>query len=169
MALTRNESAVHEKIGVYDKVVTGDQTAMVLGAEIDLRIFPENGRMALPSKSAMATPFAAACSSSTRQARPCTRSICVPPPTLPPSRELVGRLEAADQSPTIDIRHDLPASDPSQAMMRSVGELRRRWSRLTDTHQFFGMLKTLKVGRLLPCARWAPTMPGRRAATRWRR
>src|SRR6185437_10307933 len=41
MALTRNESAVHEKIGVYDKVVTGDQTAMALGENIDLRIFPK--------------------------------------------------------------------------------------------------------------------------------
>src|SRR6478609_7182281 len=42
MALTRNESAVHEKIGVYDKVVTGTRTALVLGSEIDLRIFPGN-------------------------------------------------------------------------------------------------------------------------------
>lgn len=41
MALTRNESAVHEKIGVYDKVVTGAQNAMVLGENIDLRIFPK--------------------------------------------------------------------------------------------------------------------------------
>src|SRR5690606_29609177 len=30
MALTRNESAVHEKIGVYDKVVPGERAAMVL-------------------------------------------------------------------------------------------------------------------------------------------
>ena len=41
MALTRNESAVHEKIGVYDKVVTGNHNAMVLGEQIDLRIFPK--------------------------------------------------------------------------------------------------------------------------------
>ena len=41
MALTRNESAVHEKIGVYDKVVTGEHTAMALGENIDLRIFPK--------------------------------------------------------------------------------------------------------------------------------
>ena len=41
MALTRNESAVHEKIGVYDKVITGDHNAMVLGENIDLRIFPK--------------------------------------------------------------------------------------------------------------------------------
>ncbi len=41
MALTRNESAVHEKIGIYDKVVTGNHNAMVLGENIDLRIFPK--------------------------------------------------------------------------------------------------------------------------------
>jgi putative hemin transport protein len=41
MALTRNESAVHEKIGVYDKVVTGKHNALVLGEDIDLRIFPK--------------------------------------------------------------------------------------------------------------------------------
>src|SRR5690606_24313831 len=40
MALTRNESAVHEKIGPYEKVVIGPMASMVLGAEIDLRIFP---------------------------------------------------------------------------------------------------------------------------------
>ena len=40
MALTRNESAVHEKIGPYEKVVFGARASMVLGAQIDLRIFP---------------------------------------------------------------------------------------------------------------------------------
>ena len=40
MALTRNESAVHEKIGVYEKPVLGKHASMVLGSEIDLRIFP---------------------------------------------------------------------------------------------------------------------------------
>src|SRR5690606_29246546 len=40
MALTRNESAVHEKIGPYEKVVVGPMASMVLGEQIDLRIFP---------------------------------------------------------------------------------------------------------------------------------
>ena len=39
MALTRNESAGHEKIGVYDKVRTSERGAIVLGEDIDLRIF----------------------------------------------------------------------------------------------------------------------------------
>ena len=40
MALTRNESVVHEKIGVFEKVTTGKHASIVLGENIDLRIFP---------------------------------------------------------------------------------------------------------------------------------
>lgn len=39
LALSRNESAVHEKIGVYENIKTGGQGAIVLGENIDLRIF----------------------------------------------------------------------------------------------------------------------------------
>jgi putative hemin transport protein len=42
MALTRNESAVHEKIGVYGNVALGEGAGVVLGREIDLRVFPRN-------------------------------------------------------------------------------------------------------------------------------
>ena len=42
IALTRNESAVHEKIGVYDKVVTGDHTAMVARREYRSAHLPKN-------------------------------------------------------------------------------------------------------------------------------
>src|SRR5580765_7490499 len=41
MAATRNEGAQHEKIGIYDKVVTGTEHALMLGDQINLRIFPE--------------------------------------------------------------------------------------------------------------------------------
>ncbi|MCH3765157.1 hypothetical protein LZC20_09795, partial [Campylobacter coli] len=42
MALTRNESAVHEKIGVYDKPIVGKHASMLLGEQIDLRLFPDS-------------------------------------------------------------------------------------------------------------------------------
>jgi hypothetical protein len=38
MALTRNESVVHEKIGVFEKITTGKHASIVLGENIDLRI-----------------------------------------------------------------------------------------------------------------------------------
>ena len=40
MALSRNESAVHEKIGVYENIKIGEHNAIVLGENIDLRVFP---------------------------------------------------------------------------------------------------------------------------------
>lgn len=42
MALTRNPSCVHEKIGTYDNYHPGDHAAMILTPEIDLRIFPKH-------------------------------------------------------------------------------------------------------------------------------
>ena len=41
MALTRNESAVHEKIGVYDKVIRASMPRTCSATDIDLRIFPK--------------------------------------------------------------------------------------------------------------------------------
>lgn len=46
MALTRNEHCVHEKIGPYVKVSINPGTGLVLGEQIDLRIFPAHWRRA---------------------------------------------------------------------------------------------------------------------------
>ncbi|MEO9576466.1 MAG: ChuX/HutX family heme-like substrate-binding protein [Tateyamaria sp.] len=43
MALTRNTSCVHEKIGTYDNYHPGKHAAMILTDDIDLRIFPTTG------------------------------------------------------------------------------------------------------------------------------
>jgi putative hemin transport protein len=45
MALTRNEAAVHEKIGEYSKV-SGKDTMLVLDPNIDLRIFTSHWKYA---------------------------------------------------------------------------------------------------------------------------
>ena len=42
MALTRNPSCVHEKIGVYENYHPGYHAAMILTEDIDLRIFPSH-------------------------------------------------------------------------------------------------------------------------------
>lgn len=42
MALTRNESAVHERVGAYGEYQAGPHASMVLGKEIDLRIFAKH-------------------------------------------------------------------------------------------------------------------------------
>mgnify|MGYP001797552015 CR=1 FL=1 len=46
MALTRNISCVHEKIGRYENYHPGHHAAMILTEDIDLRIFPKHWRHA---------------------------------------------------------------------------------------------------------------------------
>ena len=87
MALTRNESVVHEKTGVYQKVSASGPVGLALGEQIDLRLFFNQWHAgfavaeALKSSPGMARP---ACSSSIATAWPCTRSMCANRPTWPP-------------------------------------------------------------------------------------
>lgn len=146
MALTRNESAVHEKIGVYDKVVPGKHAAMVLGENIDLRMFP----------STWAHGFAV----EKRDGDDVRRSLQFfdaagvavhkihlrPASNVEAYQSLVESLTSEDQDPVI-VTVPAAAKEPSENASASVDELRQRWSGLTDTHEFFGMLKSLKLGR----------------------
>jgi putative hemin transport protein len=147
MALTRNESAVHEKIGVYDNVVTGPGSAMVLSSEIDLRIFPkawafgfavekrdEDGTMRHSLQFFDATGEAV----HKVHARPATDRDAF--------RRLGESLASADQSPVIDVT--APAARDQQSETVDHAGLRERWAAMTDTHQFHGLLRSLKLRRL---------------------
>jgi putative hemin transport protein len=135
MALTRNESAVHEKIGVYDKVVAGDQNALVLGEQIDLRIFPK----------VWAHGFALQFFD---QAGEAVHKVHLRPASnLYAYQKLVESLAVDDQSQTIDVRPiaddvESPPADPDAAH-----DLRERWSKMTDVHQFFGILRAVRMTR----------------------
>ncbi|AWC23583.1 Hemin transport protein HemS [Aminobacter sp. MSH1] len=146
MALTRNESAVHEKIGIYDKVVPGKQASMVLSENIDLRIFPN----------AWAHGFAV----EKRDGDEIRRSLQFfdaagtavhkvhlrPTSNLSAYQKLVETLGTDNQDPAIAIVPSV-AEKPANDSSASVDELRQRWSTMTDVHQFFGILRSLKLGR----------------------
>ncbi|WP_404926316.1 hemin-degrading factor [Mesorhizobium sp. ORM16] len=148
MALTRNDSAVHEKIGVYDKVFTGNHRAMVLGNDIDLRIFPK----------VWTHGFAV----ETREAEEIRRGLLFfdaageavhkvnlrPSSNLHAYRKLIDELESPNQEPIISVKTksaEKDAKNPDQAA--TVDDLREHWSQLSDVHQFFGMLKALNLSR----------------------
>lgn len=147
MALTRNESAVHEKIGIYDKVHVGEQNAMVLGAQIDLRIFPK----------AWAHGFAV----EKRDGADIRRSlqffdaagnaihkVHLRPASVPSAYEdLVARMAVPNQSQEF-VSHIEAGNDnaePDGPLNRA--ELRERWSAMTDVHQFHGILRALSITR----------------------
>lgn len=75
-------------------------------------------------------------------------------------QSLVAKLESADQSPALDVLAR-PAGEPSMPDDAvDVADLRERWSKLTDIHQFFGTLRTLRLDRRQALRLVGATMPG---------
>jgi putative hemin transport protein len=146
MALTRNESAVHEKIGAVEKVVIGPHASMVLGEQIDLRIFP----------SKWAFGFAVEKPNDDGSVR---RSVqffdgqgdavfkvhARPATNLEAWAILVANLRSSEQAPIVTQPKPAPIALGTAA---GVDALRARWAAMTDTHQFFGLLKALNYPRL---------------------
>ncbi|QKC90174.1 hemin-degrading factor [Mesorhizobium sp. NZP2234] len=148
MALTRNESAVHEKIGVYDKVVTGNHNAMVLGENIDLRIFPKVWAHGFAVEKRDGEEIRRSLQFFDAAGEAVHKVHLRPASSLYAYQKLVAALASSNQEPTIDISGPIPDDESdAEATTANLDDLRDRWSRLTDVHQFFGMLKTLKLSR----------------------
>jgi putative hemin transport protein len=148
MALTRNESAVHEKIGVYDKIVTGEHSAMALGENIDLRIFPKAWAHGFAVEKRhegeirRSLQFFDAAGEAVHKIHLRASS------SLYAYQKLVGGLLSADQKPGVAVVPPEPGEDAGSVPQQGdVVALRERWSRLKDVHEFFGMLRALKLDR----------------------
>lgn len=148
MALTRNESAVHEKIGPYEKVLVGGANAMVLGAQIDLRIFQSKWKsgFAVQKDSAEGAKFSLQFFDAAGNA---VHKIHLRPDSdLDAYHRLVATLKSEDQcnEQPAGVVVDVEAHDASRPRA-DADALRGAWSKLTDTHQFFGMLRDLNLSR----------------------
>lgn len=145
MALTRNDSAVHEKIGVYDKLSVGEHSILALGEQIDLRIFPGVWRHAFAVEKRDDSGVRHSLQFFDRAGDAVHKVHLRPASDVDAYRRLVDAHVSPDQSQEVEVEPIAPEDDGISSA--TVEELRERWSRLTDTHQFFGMLRALKLSR----------------------
>lgn len=146
MALTRNESAVHERIGVYEKVLPGERASAVIGPDIDLRVFPKVWAHGFAVEKRgddgvrRSLQFFDCAGQAVHKVHLRDKS------NLYAYHKLVDSLACPDQSQEIETR---PVEKRRFGADEAAGseELRERWSAMTDVHQFFGMLNALKLGR----------------------
>ena len=148
MALTRNESTVHEKTGVYENISATGHMGLALGDDIDLRLFfsswhagfavlePANDPKNLPMQSlqffdrhgvAVHKVFARA--NTDRDA----------------FNDIVAQFSYAEKTCEFD-----PA--PAKPLLRPDTEfdaagLAQGWRDMSDTHQFFGLISRFGVER----------------------
>ncbi|ENN89842.1 hemin-degrading family protein [Rhizobium freirei PRF 81] len=146
MALSRNESAVHEKIGVYENMKFGVQAAIVLGENIDLRIFPKRWVHGFAVTKLDGDQQKLSLQFFDKAGDAVHKVHLRPASNVEAYHAMVAELRIEDQSQEfVEDRsgYDNGAADGDV----SRDELRDHWSRMTDTHEFFGMLKKLKIGR----------------------
>lgn len=144
LALTRNESAVHEKTGIYDAYHGGKFASMVLNTQIDLRLFPRH----------FAHAFFVQKDDGQKQSiqffdeqGDAVHKIHTKPKTdMKAWSELVAEFQHSDQSDLIEIKPERikdTLDDPE-----SVADLlKEKWSKMTDTHQFTKMIRNLNLSR----------------------
>jgi putative hemin transport protein len=148
MALTRNDSAVHERHGRYEQVSVGGPHALVLGPDIDLRLFI--GQWA--SAFAVQEGAGDAARSSLQifdKSGGAVHKVYVGERSEPGSyARLVERLAAPDQSRDLPVEPPPPPRRDRPDVEIPVEALRRDWRALRDTHDFIEMLRRHDVGRL---------------------
>lgn len=147
MALTRNDTCVHERRGHYSDYRTGAFAAMVLDPEIDLRIFPAHWVHAFaveepgadgPRRSLQVFDAAGYAvhkvhlkpDSNHSQVTPLIRALCNPV-----------------QAATLTLAPRVPV-EPAKGNADAAPALRAAWDRMTDTHQFLRLVKDHRMNRL---------------------
>lgn len=140
MALTRNEHAVHERKGAFEDVTTGPGHILVLGADIDLRLFPgrwahayalggERPSIQIFDKDGTAAHKIFATSETDRAAWDALVAEFTAPQTDLPPAEAPAPAVVAEETPV------------------DAAKLREDWQALKDTHDFFPMLRRHKASR----------------------
>lgn len=153
MALTRNASCVHEKVGRFEDVQAEGEdppVGLVLGPDIDLRVFFRQWAHGF----AVEESFADA-------SRPTQRSLqffdasgtalhkvfARPATDLAAWRALVERFTAADQAAGMAATAGRASATPRPDAEIDVAAFRADWAALRDTHDFFPLLRRHGVTR----------------------
>ncbi|MCW5654760.1 ChuX/HutX family heme-like substrate-binding protein [Hydrogenophaga sp.] len=150
MALTRNDAVVHEKTGIYQKVSANGHVGLALGEDIDLRLFFNQWHAGF-------AVFEALKSQPGEEAPPslqffdrhgaAVHKIFVREQTdLAAWRQVVARFEEPARETVFEppeaVRAPAPVAQDVDAEAFAAA-----WEAMTDTHQFFGLLKRFGLER----------------------
>ncbi|WP_420962088.1 hemin-degrading factor [Brucella sp. IR073] len=146
MALTRNESAVHEKIGVYENIHRGEHAALTLGKDIDLRIFPKVWAHGFAVEKRDGEDVRRSLQFFDKSGEAVHKIHLRPASDLNAYFALVESMRSDDQSRSIETVA-YGAKEYANVEELNRDDFRSRWSQMTDVHQFVGILKDFKLNR----------------------
>ena len=147
MCLTRNENCVHERHGRFEDVQVNGPHGLVLGPDIDLRLFLGQWKLGF----AVREPLRAGERLSLQffdGAGEAVHKIYATGETDRPAFDALIARPSAAEVPAVTLTPRAPdAVDRPDADIDLDG-LRQAWRAMKDTHEFFGLLGRFKVGRV---------------------
>lgn len=148
LALTRNESTVHEKTGVYEKLSATGPVGLALGKDIDLRMFFMQWHAGFAVTEAAANPGTPASLSLQffDTSGLAVHKIFCREATDRAAFEAVMR-RFGEPAMGYLFRPKPPALAPLPDAEIDAEGLLGAWAAMKDTHDFFGMLKTFSAER----------------------
>jgi putative hemin transport protein len=148
MALTRNEHCVHEKIGPYVKISINPGTGLVLGEQIDLRIFPAHWRHAFAVLEEAKEGLRRSLQVFDASGIAVHKVFQKPQTDVAAFDKLIAAWTGDTQDPNFHALAPVPKRNDRPDAEIDVSGLRAHWQALQDTHDFFGLLREFDVGRL---------------------
>lgn len=148
MALTRNDHCVHEKIGPYVKISINPGTGLVLGEQIDLRIFPAHWRHAFAVLEETMEGLRRSIQVFDAAGTAVHKIFQKPATNVAAFDALIAKWKSDNQEPSFHALAPVPKRKDRADSEIDVAGLRAHWKALQDTHDFFGLLREFDVGRL---------------------
>ncbi len=148
LALTRNESCVHEKVGIYARASHQGPVGLVLGGAIDLRLFYAQWAHGFAVTERLADGALQRSLQFFDAAGQAIHKVFLRPDSVLEAYErLVQTFASAEQQPGMTPGE--PWREPPEPADASVdvAAFRKAWASLRDTHEFFGLLKRFGLSR----------------------
>lgn len=147
MALTRNNSVVHEKTGVYQQLSQQGHVAMALGPDIDLRLFFNQWHAGL----AVAEPAGDAAKTSLqffdRHGTAVHKIFPREQTDLAQWAQCIAAAVDPSQAVVFEPATPKKAQAPADKDGVAVAAFEQAWSAMTDTHEFFSLLSRFGLQR----------------------
>ncbi|MGB1581337.1 MAG: hemin-degrading factor [Nevskiales bacterium] len=147
MCLTRNESVVHERYGCFEQVSVNGMMGLVLGPDIDLRLFLGNWHFGFATEQALPSGNRKSLQFFDGSGTAVFKVYAVAETDQAAWNALVETF--TDPEPQMPLRiANSPANEAEQSDSAiNLAGFRQDWAAMTDTHQFHGLLKRHKLGR----------------------
>lgn len=147
MTLTRNEAAVHEKDGTFETVSGEGHVGLVLGADIDLRVFHRNWAFAFAARDLTERGELKSFQFYDGQGQAVFKVYLRPHSDHAAWDALVAEFRDDEQSAVLALTPAAPAPQGKADAEIDVAGFTAGWDAMTDTHEFFGLLRKFGTAR----------------------